>query len=162
MNCSPCEIADWFLCSIDREAGESVTHLKLQKLVYYAQAWSITLFDNPLFDEDFKAWTHGPVLYSLFDKYRDRGWDSLPIPDSCPELTEDTENLLQNVLNVYGKYSAKYLENLTHQECPWAEARGNLPPEARCDSVISKEIMKQYYTELLKNEELGVLINFKI
>jgi len=53
-------------------------------------------------------------------------------------------------------------KNLTHQEYPWAEAKGNLSPEARCDSVISKEIMKQYYTELLKNEELGVLINFKI
>ena len=153
MNYSPHEIADWFLCNIDREAGESVTHLKLQKLVYYAQAWAITLFDEPLFDEDFEAWTHGPALYSLFDKYRDCGWDSLPVPDNCPEFIGDTETLLEDVLNIYGRYSAKYLENLTHQEEPWRVARGNLPPEARSDSFISKEIIKQYYTELLKNGE---------
>ena len=123
---SPSKIADWFLCNIDREAGESLTHLKLQKLVYYAQAWAITLFDNPLFDEDFQAWTHGPVLYSLFVKYRDYGWDSLPIPNVCPEFNEDIENLLQDILNIYGKYSAKYLENLTHQESPWINTRGEI------------------------------------
>ncbi len=159
MDCSLYEISDWFLCSIDREAGESVTHLKLQKLVYYAQAWAVVLFDSPLFDEDFQAWARGPALQSLFVRYGDHGWDSLPVPESCPELDEDTENLLEDVLNVYGRYSAKYLENLTHQEEPWLEARGNLPPEARSDSLISKKSMKRYYAELLKNGEKKEITN---
>jgi uncharacterized phage-associated protein len=50
MNYTPSQIADWFLCNIDREAGEAITHLKLHKLVYYAQAWSLSLLNESLFD----------------------------------------------------------------------------------------------------------------
>ena len=50
------QIADWFAGAIDREAGDSITHLKLQKLVYYAQAWFLALNDKPLFEEEMQAW----------------------------------------------------------------------------------------------------------
>lgn len=65
------DIANWFLVTIDREAGETLSHLKLQKLVYYAQVWSLALFDKPLFDEDFEAWTYGPALPSLYQRFKD-------------------------------------------------------------------------------------------
>jgi len=151
MNYTPSQIADWFLCNIDRESGESITHLKLHKLVYYAQAWALTLFNEFLFDEDFQAWTHGPVIYTLYDRFRNSGWDSLPSPDNCIEFPEHIEKLLKEVLDVYGKYGAKYLEELTHNETPWIEARKGIPLEAYSNSIITKESMKKYYSNLLES-----------
>lgn len=145
---TPQQIADWFLGTIDREAGDSLTHLKLQKLLYYAQAWTLSFFDEPLFDEDFQAWTHGPVVYSVFDHYRDKGWEALPTPETCPELDPQTAELLNEILSVYGQHSAKHLEQLTHQETPWQEARGDLPLEAYSNKIIKKDSMKKFYREL--------------
>lgn len=68
--------------------------------------------------------------------------------DECPEMDKDTEEVLQEVLRVYGKYDAKYLENLTHQEKPWIETRGNLPVEARCDNAINLKLIKNFYDEM--------------
>ena len=145
---TPNQIADWFLCNIDREAGDSLTHLKLQKLIYYAQAWALVFFDEPLFGESIEAWTHGPVVRSVFDRFRDFGWDALNIPEACPELDSQTNDLLNEILRVYGQRDAKHLERLTHQETPWKEARGDLPPEAYSNNVITKESMQKFYRQL--------------
>lgn len=145
---TPQQIADWFLCTIDREAGDSLTHLKLQKLIYYAQAWALVFFDEPLFAESIQAWTHGPVVYSVFQRFCDSGWDALTIPAVCPELESQTTDLLNEILRVYGQLNAKHLERLTHQEAPWKEARGDLPPEAYSNNVISKDSMKSFYKKL--------------
>ena len=145
---APTQIADWFLCSIDRSAGEAITHLKLQKLVYYAQAWSLALFNQPLFKEDIEAWAHGPVIPSLFNKYRARGWRNLEAPATCPKFDKETEGLLREVLDIYGKYDAKYLERLTHQEGIWKEVRGDLPAERASNHIIPKDKMRKYYLKL--------------
>ena len=71
-------IAGWFVNAADRDSGEAPTHLKIQKLVYYTQAWYLANFDTPLFDEDMQAWTHGPVAPSVYEKYRGAGFDVLP------------------------------------------------------------------------------------
>jgi uncharacterized phage-associated protein len=149
------DICNWFLASIDREAGDSITHLKLQKLVYYAQAWALAQLNKPLFEEDFEAWTHGPIVPSLFHQFKDNGWEALPYPDSVPIFNSDIETLLEEVLEVYGNLSARQLENLTQNEYPWKKARGNLPDEIRATTVISKEAMKMYYKNLFEtlNEE---------
>ena len=147
------DVAKWFLGKIDRDAGDSITHLKLQKLVYYAQAWSLALRGEPLFAEDFKAWAHGPVASSIYMAYRDHGWSALPVPDDVPEFDEDTEEFLSEILEVYGEYSAKALEDMTHNEDPWVNARGDLPPEARSNAVISKDEMASYYHELYEENE---------
>ncbi|MHC1745179.1 MAG: Panacea domain-containing protein [Syntrophobacteraceae bacterium] len=147
---TPEQIADWFLCNIDRDAGDSITHLKLQKLVYYAQAWSLALFDRALFEEDFEAWVHGPVLYSLYQRYSTFAWQALPEPAECPQLDEQTEDLLKDILEIYSPLPAKRIEALTHSELPWKEARGNLPPDARSSAKIKKETMKKHYAEILQ------------
>ena len=121
------QIAKWLLSAIDRDSGDSITPLKLQKLIYYAQAWSLALPERayPLFDEDMQAWAHGPVVESVFHEYKHAGWDALPAPDEVPEIAEKT-----------------------HHEDPWLEARGDIPPEARSNAVISKERMMDYYRGL--------------
>jgi uncharacterized phage-associated protein len=142
------EIADWFLGTLDRDAGDAVTHLKLQKLVYYAQAWSLALLDRPLFDEDFQAWAHGPVAPSLWRRFREHGWDALPPPDAAPELAPEVEALLADVSAAYGEHSARKLEELTHGEDPWLHARRGKAPEERSTAVIPKEHMRDFYRTL--------------
>lgn len=143
------DIADWFLASVDREAGESITHLKLQKLIYYAQAWSLALRDKPLFEEDFQAWAHGPVVRSVYDRFSGSAWMALAAPEEdLAEFDEDTIYLLEDIFDSYGEMGAKQLEELTHSEEPWIEARGSLSPEARSENIISKVSMTRFYRDL--------------
>lgn len=150
---TPLQVANWFLANIDRDAGDLITHLKLQKLVYYAQAWSLASRGVPLFQEDIQAWAHGPVAPSVFRAFRDYGMDPIPSPARVPDLDPGAVELLEEVLDVYGEHSAKKLEMLTHREKPWREARGDLPDEARSDAVITKESMRAFYGNL--REQLG-------
>jgi uncharacterized phage-associated protein len=61
--------------------------------------------------------------------------------------------LLFDILNSYGDLSAKHLEELTHSETPWREARGNLPIEVRSNNIISKTIMQEYYRRLIEEQD---------
>lgn len=148
-------IADWFLANVDRQSGDSITHLKLQKLVYYAQAWHLANFNKPLFREDLQAWAHGPVAPSLWDRYKDKGWNALPSPGVRPALSAELERFLKKVLVNYGKYEAKFLEDLTHKEQPWKSVRGDLSSYARCTKPIAKEVMRDFYGEKIKKAWAG-------
>lgn len=144
------QIADWFLFSVDRAAGAGITHLKLQKLVYYAQAWSLALFNTPLFDEEIQAWAYGPVVPSLFRRFRNKGYENLEAPATHHKFDAPTEELLKQIESVYGRYDAKYLQQLTHDEDPWKKAREGLAPEAASKNEILKEDMASYYAGLSK------------
>src|SRR5258708_4115865 len=89
--CSALDVANWFLAAMDRGAGDSITHLKLQKLVYYAQAWSLALRNKPLFDEDFVAWTHGPVVKSVWRRFKGYGLDAIPAGSTKCSFASDEE-----------------------------------------------------------------------
>ncbi len=143
---SALDIAKWFLCAVDRESGDSITHLKLQKLLYYAQAWSLVLLDKRMFKEEIQAWMHGPVVPEVYEEYSKYGYQEIPKPNECPIIAKEYEEVLEEVMKTYGIYQAKYLEMLTHSEQPWIEAREDLPLEARCDKPISIKTMKSYYT----------------
>lgn len=145
------EVANWFICNVDRESGASITHLKLQKLLYYAQAWTKVLLNKQLFFERIEAWTHGPVIIDVYHKFKEHSWHELPLPDDCPEFDDETEEVLNEVLRVYGKFDAKYLEELTHQEEPWLNARGDLPLEARCETEITIETMETFYRAMYQS-----------
>lgn len=123
-----------------------ITTWKLQKLVYYSQAWSLVWDDEPLFEEEIQAWANGPVCPELYKAHRGR----LKIYDS--DVEGNSDNLDQNqrdTINVvfehYGKKTAQYLSELTHQEQPWKDARGSLLPGIRGNSVITLESMAEYY-----------------
>lgn len=149
-NYTPNDIANWFICNIDREAGDSITHLKLQKLIYYAQAWSLTIYEKSLFPDEFEAWTHGPVIPSLYNEYKRYGYDAIPACDCDISINEEVEKLLKDVQDIYGQKSGKYLEELTHEEPPWRLARKGHAPEERCTNKITKDSMVNYYSTLLK------------
>lgn len=138
------QVADWFINRVDRDAGDSITHLKLQKLLYFAQAWHLANKGLPLFETDFQAWAHGPVARPIYDRFKGNSWDALEEVDA-PSIPPQIEGYLEKVFAKYGQYGAKYLEKLTHEHEPWIEARGDIPPEERCENVISRKTMRDYY-----------------
>lgn len=143
-------IADYFLSSISEDKGDTISPLKLQKLVYYAQAWHYTLFDSPLFNERIEAWVNGPVVPSLYTrfagvtKHSAINISSLNIEDF--DFDARTLKLLNEVSQIYGEKSGSYLENLTHSEQPWIKARGITPPYAISKNEITLESMKEFYS----------------
>lgn len=126
--------------------------MKLQKLCYYSQAWSLVWDDAPLFDEDFQAWANGPVSPELFECHR--GLYSISADSPCmaegniENVNEIQRKTIDQVLDYYGDKNAQWLSALTHMESPWRDARGGTPDGCACTKVISKESMAMYYAAL--------------
>jgi uncharacterized phage-associated protein len=149
-------VARWFVNRADRSAGEAITKLKVQKLVYYSESWHLAYFDRPLIPENFQAWAHGPVVRALYDKYRGSSWDALPVEKGAmPDIS--TQELLESIYEAYGQFSAKKLEAMSHSELPWIEARNGLPPEAKSETVISKLTMRNFYAKRIDKAEIQAL-----
>lgn len=146
------DVADFFLYRFQKDEGSSITHLKLQKLCFYAQAWHLAFNGQPLINDEFQAWIHGPVNVELYNDYKGQSWQCIEPIDSFNRkaFSEDQLELLEEVWNVYGQYDGRYLENLTHQEEPWQEAREGYSPGERCEVVISNDTMEHFYKEFLK------------
>lgn len=125
-----------------------LTTMKLQKLVYYSQAWSLVWDGKPLFEEDFQAWANGPVCPSLFKKHKGKFVIDKTELKSDATFTDVEKETIDAVLEYYGEKDAYWLSELTHAEAPWKIARGNCPPGQLCNSVITKESMQEYYGSL--------------
>lgn len=127
----------------------SMTTMKLQKLCYYSQAWSLAWDEMPLFDEDFQAWANGPVCPELFNSHRGMFLvdDSYceQIKNSCIDFSDSQKETIDKVLEYYGDKAPQWLSDLTHSEAPWRLARGNTPIGDPCSTIITKESMQAYY-----------------
>ncbi|WP_431048278.1 Panacea domain-containing protein [Roseateles sp. L2-2] len=134
---------------ITEQTGE-VSAMKLQKLMFYAQAWNLVWEEAPLLDEDFQAWANGPVLPSLYQKHRGMFKVDATLfqtADSARLSPEERGNI-DRVLAFYGDKTAQWLSNLTHQEDPWKNARGDTPVGEASTTVISQGAMHEYYSSL--------------
>lgn len=141
------DIANWFINQFDKEVGDVITHLKIQKLLYYSQAWSQLLLEADLFEEEMEAWAHGPVVRAVYNEFRDAGWEPLSVSRALVDFDTEVTDVLSQVLETYGESSAKTLEHMTHQDKPWIEARGHLSPEARCNTIICKSALKTFFMQ---------------
>lgn len=146
MNYSVHDIANWFLLK------DSMTPKKLQKLCFYAQAWSNALFDKKLIsDTQFEAWAHGPVSPELYRKYKSYRWNYIEKQEELDfKIDEMSNDLLESVWITYGDKSANELEALTHVEAPWisARARAGASEGSSCSEAIADEDMKNYYRSI--------------
>ena len=140
-------VADFFL-HFAHEHGDCLTNLKLQKLVYYAQAWHLALKKKPLFADSIEAWIHGPVVPSLYRRFKSNKWNPISDNPKKPALLTATEKLLEEVLQVFGGYSAWQLECMTHQEAPWRNARKGLADDQNGDREIPHDEMRDFYRKL--------------
>ena len=122
-----------------RVIPDFITHLKLQKLLYYAQGCYLAYTKKPLFPEDILAWEHGPVVYEVYQEYKDCGSNPIIFEEdydfSC--IDADTTAVLKEVFEVFGQYSAWKLREMNHREEPWKRTPKN--------EVIEKDLIKEYF-----------------
>ena len=136
------KVAEYFLSLSDEDLGDMISNLKLQKLCYYAQGFSLALYNKPLFKEEIVAWNHGPVVPELYREYKEYGANGIPVPNvDLTKYTKEEKELMNEVYTVYGQFSAWKLVNMTHSEAPWRDANIN--------EVISIESMKLFFDTLV-------------
>ena len=125
---------------------------KLQKLIYYCQAWSLVWDEKPLFNERIEAWANGPVCPRLYQLHKGRyeiGPETPIWDDAKPEiLLVDEQETINSVLDYYGNRPGYWLRELTHLEDPWIQARGGLPLREPSNNEITNQTMRLYYGSL--------------
>ena len=127
----------------------SMTGMKLQKLVYYAQAWSLVWDERPLFPESIKAWANGPVCPQLYRAHQGCFMvDPGHISGNPSAIDPDGQETIDIVLKFYGQKTAQWLSDLTHSEEPWQEARRGLPLGERGNVEITHSSIADYYSSL--------------
>jgi uncharacterized phage-associated protein len=130
------------------EHAGNMSTWKLQKLVYYSQAWHLVWADQPLFEEKIEAWANGPVAPTLYEQHKGcfsvasiQGGDS-------ELLTPDERESIDKIIGYYGKFNGQQLSDLTHQEAPWMQAREGMGYNERGNVEITKESLAEYYGSL--------------
>lgn len=133
------DVANCFLYLDSENEGDGISNLKLQKLVYYAQGFYSAIFDKPLFTNKISAWAHGPVVAELYHSYKVHGSNPIPCVDfDRSSLTQEEFELIGEVFEVFGQYSAWKLRSMTHEESPW------LNHENTADDIPFQEIAEYF------------------
>lgn len=130
------------------EESDLLCPLRLQKLLYYVQGWSLALRNRPAFEEAIEAWTLGPVVRSVYDAFKPIGAQVI-VPAVAGEpsgLSASDDQLIQTVWREYQKFSASELIRRTHDERPWKDARGNLNAVSKSNAVISREALSAFFS----------------
>jgi uncharacterized phage-associated protein len=126
-----------------------MTAMKLQKIVYYCQAWSLVWDEKPLFREKIEAWANGPVVRKLFEAHRGQ-FNIKSISGGNQKILKQFQiDTINSVLNYYGDKSSQWLSDLTHMEEPWQKARAGIPENIRGNNEITKDTIEEYYSGLL-------------
>jgi uncharacterized phage-associated protein len=136
----------WLLAWADQNDA-SVSNLKVQKLLYYAQGHYLGIHGRPLFNDAIEAWAHGPVVRSVYHELKRYGNGSIDVDqvvgdDFDWDDFKDVEEHLMRVWNTYGEYEAWALRNRTHREAPWKTTFD----EGERGLVISHQKMQDYFT----------------
>lgn len=127
----------------DNKEREGITNLKLQKILYFAQAYFLAKLGRPLFSDHIEAWEYGPVVPSVYRKYRGNGSNPIISEEDKSSLDEEDKEVLQKIWSTFGGYSASRLVDISHAHTPWRNAH-ETPAK-----IISNKSLKDYYTPLL-------------
>jgi len=141
------DVALFFACKADEEAGDNITNLKIQKLLYYAQGAHLAIHGVSLFQEKIEAWTHGPVVPDVYHELKKFGSTSIQVDGMCDafdRLNEKEQSVVNEVYDVYGQYSAWKLRDMTHQEPPWVDTANG--------KVISLDSMQNFFSTLVTQD----------
>lgn len=144
------DIAEYFLAQPTTNESEKITPLKLQKLLYYSQGFTLAILGQKLFSDRIEAWRHGPVCPNIYQEYKKYSYHPIPRFENINELNKITSNkavaaILAAVWIYFKDYSGNQLEEMTHQEAPWqnAVAKG-LNTEIRDQNLL------EYFRKLVK------------
>ncbi len=133
------DVADLLLSFSDANAGDLMSNMKLQKLLYYTQGFHLAIHNEPLFDDRIVAWQYGPVVLSVYERFKQHGGDAIPALDheAGINLSDQQRKLIAEVYEQYGQYSAWKLARMTHEEPPWKDTGYNEP--------ISHDALRRYF-----------------
>lgn len=132
---------------LEKQGG--MTAMKLQKLIYYAQAWSLVWDERPMFHNRIEAWANGPVCPDLYYWHRGRfSVDRGTCPGNAGALDADARDTVDVILSYYGDKHPRWLSDLTHMEEPWKDARHGIPDGERGAREITNAAMAEYYGSL--------------
>jgi len=135
--------------AVTDEEADYPTNLRLHKLLYYAQAWSIVMRRKALFPERIEAWVHGPVVRAVYNAFGEKGSSPILEQDIGPpsfKLTKEEQAFIHSVWDTYKGYSVSKLREMTHREDPWVNARKGHGPGERCDEEITANALREYFT----------------
>lgn len=128
--------------------GIEMDALRLQKLLYYVQGWTIAWTGQPAFDETLRAWIHGPVVPEVWREFHDERKTIRPNEARDPEnLSPDLKRVIRSVWEGYKRYSSQELRQMTHDEPPWSVTRGDLPEDTPSDAEIPLDLVSSYFIE---------------
>ncbi len=142
---------------------QDITHLSLQKALYYVQGFYFAFFERFLFEDDCEAWVHGPVYRDIYKRYSGYCYDPIDTIEE-PDISympAEEKILLDSVVKHLCCYSGKTLESFTHVETPWISTRGNLPAEVSTDKVIPKQIIGTYFSLVKDKYRMLTPVNIK-
>jgi uncharacterized phage-associated protein len=129
-----------------KKRGIAVSNLKLQKLLYYSEAWSLALRGESFFSDPIEAWVHGPVVADVFHLYKDSRWSPIAEVKTAAALDDEALSHIGAVIDAYGTLSAADLERLTHSEDPWMHARQGLVPDMPSRNPIGRDAIEAFYS----------------
>lgn len=150
------DIADYIILKIRLEEDNSLfINMKLQKLLFYVQAWSYGINGQAMFVGDFEAWMHGPINREIYNRFSPTKtlYSEISLDDCINKnvsLSEDDAKFIDYILENYSDYSDAELGRLVRSEAPWIETRGNKSQYERCHDIISPLLMEPYYKERWK------------
>ncbi|MCK5413049.1 MAG: SocA family protein [Candidatus Pacebacteria bacterium] len=127
----------------DNQEREGMTNLKLQKILYFAQAYYLAKLGKVLFSDNIEAWAYGPVIPSVYGKYKKNGSNPIISEKDKSTISQEDKESLQKIWDAFGGYSASRLVDITHAHSPWKEA------SQTSNQIISQKSLKEYYTPLL-------------
>lgn len=127
----------------DNKEREGITNLKLQKMLYFAQAYYLSKIGKPFFSDDIEAWAYGPAVSDVYRKYKSRGSNPIICEEDKSSLSDEDKKILKKIWGTFGGYSASKLVDITHAHTPWKEANKST------SKIISHKAIKEYYAPLL-------------
>ncbi|MCD7894821.1 MAG: DUF4065 domain-containing protein [Erysipelotrichaceae bacterium] len=115
-------------------SNEKIDEMKLHKLLYFIQRESYAILNEPMFEENFEGWMHGPVSKDIRLNY-----DIIcGMVCSTKPISEDNAYIVRNVIEMYGHYDSWYLRNLSHKEISWKNSRIGLKNNQPGNRIINK------------------------
>ena len=143
MSYSSIEVSYKIIASINYNQGETISNLKLQKILYYMQGFFIAVFNEKLFNEPIEAWQYGPVVPQAYFYFNTFGSNAITTNgnEKIIELTNAEAELFNDVMEEYGQFSAVKLMSMTHEELPWKKTFHTNPK-----GEITFELMKEYFS----------------
>jgi uncharacterized phage-associated protein len=127
----------------DNKEREGITNLKLQKILYFAQAYYLSKISKPLFFENIEAWEYGPVVLEVYRKFKTKGSNPIICEEDESSLSDEDKETLKKIWGTFGGYSASKLVDIAHAHTPWKDANKS------ANKIISHKAIKEYYAPLL-------------